>query len=202
MHGDVRVELKRRTAKFERRSAQGNRSRRQNRNAGDLSRSLPAGLGELGVPIAVVAIVIALITPMPGVAAGFPDRRRHHAVRHRDDGGGLHPAAGRFQRLSHHPAAADAVPAGAEYLLRAADSAERQHRHIGRGTCDRGLRKLRGGRQLHHRRGDLPGADRDSVRGDQPWRGAHFGSDRALHPGRPARQADVDRLGSERRPDR
>jgi flagellar biosynthesis protein FlhA len=38
--------------------------------AGALPR-LPAGLGELGVPIAVVAIVIALIMPMPGALLDF-----------------------------------------------------------------------------------------------------------------------------------
>ena len=111
-------------------------------------------------------------------------------------------AAGRVQRLPHHAAAADAVPAGAEHFLLAPDSAERQHRNLGRGPRDRGLRQLRGRRQLHHRRGDLPGADRDPVRRHQPWRGAHFGSHGALHPGCPARQADVDRFRSERRPDR
>src|ERR1700689_2333251 len=39
-------------------------------NAGSLPR-LPAGLGELGVPIAVVAIIVALITPMPGALLDF-----------------------------------------------------------------------------------------------------------------------------------
>jgi flagellar biosynthesis protein FlhA len=39
-------------------------------NAGPLPR-LPAGLGELGVPIAVVAIVIALIMPIPGFMLDF-----------------------------------------------------------------------------------------------------------------------------------
>jgi flagellar biosynthesis protein FlhA len=39
-------------------------------NAGSLPR-LPAGLGELGVPIAVVAIVIALIMPIPGFMLDF-----------------------------------------------------------------------------------------------------------------------------------
>jgi flagellar biosynthesis protein FlhA len=39
-------------------------------NAGPLPR-LPAGLGELGVPIAVVAIVIALIMPIPGMMLDF-----------------------------------------------------------------------------------------------------------------------------------
>src|ERR1700683_3200476 len=39
-------------------------------NTGALPR-LPAGLGELGVPIAVVAIVIALIMPIPGMLLDF-----------------------------------------------------------------------------------------------------------------------------------
>src|ERR1700683_3635554 len=39
-------------------------------NTGALPR-LPAGLGELGVPIAVVAIIVALITPMPGALLDF-----------------------------------------------------------------------------------------------------------------------------------
>ena len=40
-------------------------------NAGSLPRLPVPGLGELGVPIAVVAIVIALIMPMPGVLLDF-----------------------------------------------------------------------------------------------------------------------------------
>src|SRR5579862_8522789 len=39
-------------------------------NSGVLPRA-PAGLGELGVPIAVVAIIIALITPLPGPLLDF-----------------------------------------------------------------------------------------------------------------------------------
>src|ERR1700689_1474168 len=39
-------------------------------NAGSLPR-LPAGLGEMGVPIAIVSIVIALIMPMPGFLLDF-----------------------------------------------------------------------------------------------------------------------------------
>ncbi len=38
--------------------------------------------------------------------------------------------AGRLQRLPHHPAAADALPAGAEHLLHPPDPDERQHRHV------------------------------------------------------------------------
>ena len=40
---------------------------------------------------------------------------------------------------------------------------------------------------------DLPRPDRHPVRRHQPRRGAHLGSDRALHPRRDARQADGDR---------
>ena len=58
-----------------------------------MGRALSAGVGEMAVPIAVVAIVLALIMPMPGAAAGFPDRHRHHAVGDRHDGGGVHPHA-------------------------------------------------------------------------------------------------------------
>ena len=45
-------------------------------------------------------------------------------------------------------------------------------------------------------------SDRHSVRGHQSRRGAYFGGHRALHPGRAARQADVDRRRPEFRPDR
>ena len=61
-----------------------------------------------------------------------------------------------------------------------------------------GVRQFCGGRQLHHRRGDLSGTDRDSIRRDQPRRGAHFGSHGAVHPGCSAGQTDVDRFRSER----
>ena len=71
-----------------------------------------------------------------------------------------------------------------------------------RGRGHPGIRRLCRGRELRHRRGHLPGPDRDPVRRHQPRRGPHFGSDGALHPGRAARQADVDRFRSERRPHR
>ena len=45
-------------------------------------------------------------------------------------------------------------------------------------------------------------SDRHSVRGHQPRFGAHFRSHRALHFGCHARQTDVDRRRLERRPDR
>ena len=79
------------------------------------------------------------------------------------------------------------------------------HGNEGAGGCgprDRGLRAIRRRRQLRGGLRDLPGVDRHSVSGDQPRRGAHRRSGRALHVGRPARQADGDRRGHERRPDR
>ena len=48
-------------------------------------------LSELSVPVAVLAIVIALITPMPPLLARPAYRARHHDVRHRDDGHDVHP---------------------------------------------------------------------------------------------------------------
>ena len=159
-------------------------------------------LREMAVPLAVLGIVMALITPAARLPAGPADRHRHPDVGHGADGVAVPGAAGGVHLVSHHAAAADAVPPGAEHLLLAPDPAERQHRHHGRRRSDRRLRQLRGGRQLHHRRGDLPGADRHPVRGHQPRRGAHLGSHRALHPGRPAGQADVHRFGPERRADR
>ena len=38
-------------------------------------------LGEMAVPIGVLAIVIAMITPLAGVPAGLPDRRRTSCCR-------------------------------------------------------------------------------------------------------------------------
>ena len=154
------------------------------------------------VPVAVLAIVIALITPLPGflldllIVTDIMMSVMVMMVAH------VHPAAGGVHvfpttlllltlfRLALNISSSRLILLNGNTGTTAG------------GRRDRGLRQLRGGRQLHHRRGDLPGADRHSVRGHQPRRGAHLGSHRALHPGRPARQADVHRFGPERRADR
>ena len=82
----------------------------------------------MAVPLAVVAIVIALIMPMPSMLLDFlivVDITLSVivllvSVYIRKAGG--------FQRISHHAAVADDVPAGSEHLLGAPDPAERQHR--------------------------------------------------------------------------
>ena len=162
-------------------------------------RTALANWKELGVPIAVLGIVIALITPLPGFMLDVLIVTDIMMSVDRDDGRDVHPQAGGIQRLPHHAAAADAVSSGSQYFLYAPDSDERQHRHRRRRRRHPGVRQFRGGRQLHHRRGHLPGADRHPVRRHQPRRGAHLGSHRALHSGCAARQADVHRFGPELR---
>ncbi len=72
----------------------------------------------------------------------------------------------------------------------------------GGGPRNRSVRTIRGWRQLRGGLRDLPRVDRHSVSRDQPRRGAHRRSGRAIHVGRPARQANGDRRGHERRLDR
>ena len=66
------------------------------------------------------------------------------------------------------------------------------------GQRHRGLRTIRGRRQLRRRLRSLHRPHRHSVHGGQPRRGAHRRGHRALHPRRHARQAD----GHRRRPQR
>ena len=54
--------------------------------AGWLGPAALTELGELAVPIAVLGIVMALITPLPGFVHGPADRRRHPDVGDGDDG--------------------------------------------------------------------------------------------------------------------
>ena len=161
-----------------------------------------SNVGELAVPIAVLLIVIALITPLPSFLLDILivlDLMMSVIVMM------VAMYIGRPVEFSVFPTVLlllTLVPAGSERLVVAPHSAQRKHRDGRRRTRDRGVRQLRRGRQLHHRRGDFLRADRHSVRGHQPRFGAHFRSDRALHLGRPARQANVDRRRFERRPDR
>ena len=85
-------------------------------------------LGELAVPLAVLAIVIAMITPLPPFLLDILISANITHVGDRTDGLAVHHQAGGVQRLSHHAAADDAVPAGAQHFLGAPDSAQRQHR--------------------------------------------------------------------------
>ena len=112
-----------------------------------------------------------------------------------------HPA-GAVERVPFAAVAADAAAAVSEHIEHAADSFTGPGGNRRGGARYRGVRKLRRRRQLHHRGRDFHPADRDSVRGDQPRRGAHLGSDGALHPRCAAGQADEHRFGFERRADR
>ena len=162
-----------------------------------------AAAAEMAVPLAVLAIIVALITPMPRLPAGLPAGGGHHAVGDRADGLDVH-----HRSRSDFNVFPTTLLLLTLFRLALNISSSRlillngNIGHVGGRRRDRGVRQLRGRRQLHHRRRDLPGPDRDSVRRHQPWRGAHFGSHGALHPGRHARQADVDRFRSEFRPDR
>ena len=85
-------------------------------------------LGELVVPIAVLAIVVALITPLPGfvldllividiLVSVIVLMVSLYLVR---------PVE--FTVIPHHPAAADALPPRAEHLLVPSHPAQRQYR--------------------------------------------------------------------------
>ena len=88
-------------------------------------------LGELGVPLAVLAIVIALITPLPGFVLDLlivTDILMSVMVMM------VSLYLIRPVEFSSFPTTLlllDAVPAGAEHLVFAPDSDERQHRHLG-----------------------------------------------------------------------
>ena len=82
--------------------------------------------------MAVLAIVLAMIMPLPAVLLDILISANITVVGDRPAGRDVHHAAGGVQRLPHYAAADDAVPPGAEHLLGAADSAERQDRHRGR----------------------------------------------------------------------
>jgi hypothetical protein len=66
------------------------------------------------------------------LCARSADRHRHPDVGDRADGLAVPGAAGGVHVVSHHAAAADAVPPGAEHLVVAPDPAERQYRNVGR----------------------------------------------------------------------
>ncbi len=71
----------------------------------------------------------------------------------------------------------------------------------GRRSRHPGLRRVRDRRQLRRRRGGVRHPDHHQLRGGHQGLGPHLRSQRALHPGRDARQADGDRRRPERRPD-
>ena len=156
-----------------------------------------AALGEMAVPLAVLAIVIALITPLPGFVLDLlivADILMSVTV--------LMVSLYLIRPVEFSSFPTTLLLLTLYRLALNISSSRRQHRdHRGRRS-DRGFWKLRGRRELHHRRRNFSGFDRDPVRRDQPRRGAHFGGHCALYPGRVTREADVHRLGSQRRPDR
>ena len=151
------------------------------------------------MPVAAVALVFVMLVPLPAFAARPAAGHQHHRFGAGAAVGGAHSAAGAVLGFSQPSAAADAVPSVAEPGQQPPDSAARQRRS-GRGRAgDRSLRAVRGGRQLRCRLRAVSGADRHSVPGGQPWRGAHRRGHGALHPRCHARQADGDRRRPERR---
>ena len=141
-----------------------------------------------------------------GAAAGACPRSaagpQHHRLGAGAAVGGAHSAAGAVLGVSQPAAVADLVPVVAEPGQQPPHSAARQRRLGRRGTRDRGLRAVRGGRQLRRRLRAVPGADCHPVHGGEPRRGAHRRSHGALHPGCHAGQADGDRCRPQCRPDR
>ena len=96
----------------------------------------------------------------------------------------------------------DAAAPVAQRRLDARGAAGRPHRAGRRRQGDRGVRPVPGRRQLRRRPGGVRDPGGDQFRGDHQGRRAHRRSQRALHPGCDAGQADGDRRRSERRPDR
>ncbi len=160
------------------------------------------GLGEMGVPLAVVAIVIALIMPMPGVLLDFlivVDIMLSVIVM---------MVAVYIRRAVEFSVFPTTLLLLTLYRLALNISSARLillNGNTGTAAAGRVIEAFGsfvvGGNYiigtvifLVH--------DRDSICGHQPWRGAHFGSDGSLYFGRTARQANVDRRRSQRRTDR
>ena len=140
----------------------------------------------------------------PAVAAAGARRAvhfQHRAVADRRDGGVLRVAAARLRRVPDGPAARDVAAPGAERRLDARGAAARPHRQPRGRQRHRVVRRVRHRRQLRRRRDRVRDPDDHQLRRRHQGRGPHLRSDRALHPGRHARQADGDRRRSQRRPD-
>ena len=103
----------------------------------------------------------------PGHLAGGVDDRVGDCISQRDPGA---PCGG-LQRLSDAAAVAHALPAVAESRVEPQDSAARPRGHTRRGQHDRGVRSVRGGRELRRRVRAVSGADCDPVPGGEPRRG-------------------------------
>ena len=110
-------------------------------------------------------------------------------------------AAAGFRDLPDRAAAGDAAAPGAERRLDARGAAARPPGHRRRGPRHRGLRRVRGRRQLRRRHRRVLDPDHHQLRGRHQGRRPHLGGQRALHPRRDARQADGDRRRPQRRPD-
>ena len=154
---------------------------------------------DLAAPIFVLIVMVVMILPLPAFVHRHPDRFQHHHVPGHPHGGHVRRPAPGIQRLPLHPADDHPVPPGAERGHHPPDPALRRRAGARGGRAHGpGLRPVRGGRQLHHRPGGVPDPPGDPVHRHQPRLRAHRRSDRPLHPGRHARQAD----GHRRRPQR
>ena len=130
-------------------------------------------------------------------AAGSADLRQHRHRRRAAAGRDLRQRRAEDRDVPDVAAADHVVPAGAGGVGDAPHPAARR-----RGRGDPRVRQLRRGRQPRGRRGGVPDPDDDPVHRDLQRLGARRRGGGALHAGRDARQADVDRRGAARRPHR
>ena len=159
------------------------------------SRVRSTRLSQIGVPAAVVAIVVMMVVPLPTMLLDLllrlqPGRRHRHPA-------GQHVRAEAARLLDLPVAAADrhAVPPGPQRQLHPARAPARQRRQ-----GHRELRALRRRRLARRRPRDLPHPRRDPVHRDHQRRRPGGRGRRPLHPRRHARQADGDRRRPQRRP--
>lgn len=138
----------------------------------------------------------------PAIPAGRAVHLQHRPVHRRPAGMRVRPAAAGLRRVPDHPAGGDPVAPGAERCLDPRGAAPRPRRPWRRGQGDPGLRRSGDRRQLRGRGGGVRDPHDHQLRGGDQGRRADFRSQRALHPGCHARQADGHRRRPQRRPDR
>ncbi|KAG0944841.1 hypothetical protein G6F31_014535 [Rhizopus arrhizus] len=133
------------------------------------------------------------------VPAGLAVHLQHRVVRDDPAGGHVHAQAAGLRRGPGRPAVRDPAAPVAERGVNPRRAAQRPYRPGRGGQGDRGVRPLPRGRQLRRRDHRVRDPDHHQLRGHHQGRRPRLGSDRALHPGRDARQADGDRRRPQRR---
>ena len=158
--------------------------------------------GDIALAVGMLTILVVLILPLPPIAARHVARGVDHPVDPDPDDVAVHPGTARILVLPDDPPDLDHAAAGTQPRVHAADPRAWPRGHRRRGSCHRGVRPFRDGRQLRHRRHHLhhPG-DRELRRHHQGL-GPHRRGRGALSPRRHARQADGYRRRSVRGPDR